>query len=422
MDINVSPVFWKNANSVADVVVNQGGTRSGKTYSLLQNLIYRYALGIQLGAPVMDRKRKIDVVRKTRAENKDGPYEDFLKILESHNLYRPSFHNKTELSYNIGKATFQFIGMDQARKKKGMSRDICYINEADGLTQEDYVELSIRTSERMFIDFNPSEEFWFHTDIQDSPDFMKIDSKKYNPEDNPPAMNSHGEVRPKQTYEFIKSTYLDNYDFLPAAQIRTIENLINVDDYYYKVYVLGELAALKGKVYPEFEIIEPIEFESVFGETFYGVDFGFHDPTVLIHGKYIDGKLYERQRYYESGKDDNDFVEFLLKERDAGRLNPNDPIYCDHLPASIRKMRNAGFDARRAKKDDKKDGIRFCQQLKRFVTSDSPKHIKELRQYKYKQLSDGTIVEEPVKHNDHCPDASRYGAYSHLRRIVDMLY
>jgi phage terminase large subunit len=381
-EYRVSPVFIANYNARARIVINQGGMRSGKTYSILQVLIIT-ALYLQKS----DRRLIIDIVRKTKAEMRDTVLKDFVDILQDWGLYDPKKHNKTHDEFLVNGCLFRFIGLDKAQKKRGAKRDILYINEANGITLEDWVQLSGRTSRKIYLDFNPSEYFW---------------------------LNEH--VIEKKKHDFIKSTYLDNYDFLPVEQIAEIESLIEIDDFYYKVYVLGELAVMKGKIYNGYQFIEPDHYDIIdYDEKIYGLDFGYENATALMEIKYAQEKVYERERYYQSHKTDDELIRWML-END---ISQTAEIYADPAyPASIRKLREAGFNVRKAKKDVT-DGIRFCQGLKRFICKSSDNYKKEISRYKFKQTSDGKILDgEVVKIDDHACDAMRYGEYTHLKKLI----
>jgi len=381
MDLQVSPVFYANAASNKRYVVNQGGMRSGKTYSILQNIIIKYIL--------KNKGLVIDIARKTQAELRDSVMRDFFKILESfEGGIRMPNQTKTGLQYRINGNTVSFIGIDKPQKKRGPQRDILFVNEANGITLDDWIQLAGRTSGQIYIDYNPSEYFWVNEQI------LEKDSSKF---------------------DLIRSTYLDNYDFLEQWQIDEIENLINIDEYYYRVYVLGELAIMKGKIYNNYKLIEPSEYDELFeDERIYGLDFGYEHATSLMEIKISAEQVYEREVYHETHKLDDDLVRWMLEHN----ISQTNPIYADHAyPASIRKLRDAGFNVHFAKKDVR-DGIRFCQALKRNICKSSTHYIKAINQYKFKQTADGLVIEEPVKINDDPLDSMRYAEFTHLRKKV----
>lgn len=379
LNLKVSPVFVANAQAKKKIVINQGGTRSGKTYSILQLiLVYCFA----------NKGKIIDVVRKTQAELWATALLDFIEILTNAGIYDERYHHKTKNEFFINGNTVRFIGMDKASKKKGQKRHVLYINEANGLTLEDWVQLSVRTMEKIYIDFNPSEYFW---------------------------LNEHILEKRVGQFDFIKSTYLDNYDYLTPENIAEIENLINIDDYYYKVYVLGELAQMKGKIYNNYKIITLDDYNSIdYDERIYGLDFGYDHYMSLVEVKLAREQVFERELFCFSKKTDDDLIKFM----DESNVSRIDTIYADPAaPSSIWKIQDAGFECRRAKKDVY-EGIRFCQQLRRSISSDSSNHIRQMNRYKWRQTQNGEILKEPVKIDDDCPDAMRYAEFTHLRKAA----
>lgn len=379
LDLKVSPVFLANQQAAKKIVINQGGTRSGKTYSILQ-LILVYCF--------TNKGKIIDIVRKTQVELWATALLDWIEILNNAGIYDPKFHHKTKNEFFINGNTVRFIGMDKAHKKKGQKRHLLYINEANGLTLEDWVQLSMRTMEKIYIDFNPSEYFWLNEQVLEK---------------------RVGE------YDFIKSTYLDNYDFLTEENIKEIESLIKIDDYYHKVYVLGELAQMKGKIYDNYKIISPYEYDDINeDEKIYGLDFGFDHPMALVEVKLYNEQVFEKEIYCKSKTTDEELIRFM----DETGISRTATIYSDPADASaIWKIQDAGFEARRAKKNVY-EGIRFCQQLRRNIHSESFNHIRQMNRYKWRQTASGEILKEPVKVDDDCPDATRYAEFTHLRKAA----
>jgi phage terminase large subunit len=361
-------------------IVNQGGSRSGKTYSILQ-VILIFCL--------THKGKIIDIVRKTHAELADTIVQDFLDILESLGLTNIVKRNKTKHVFKVNGNTIRFMGMDKAQKKRGSKRDILYINEANGLTLEDWVQLNIRATGQVFIDFNPSEYFWVNDQILE-----KINE----------AGNRHF---------LIKSTYLDNYDFLSAKQRRKIQELIDIDDFYYQVYTLGNLAVMKGKIYTRQILIDPDVYDTVdYDELYYGLDFGYEHSMCLMECKYAQEKHYERERYCKQYKQ----IEDLIAWMDENEINQMAPIYCDSAqPSMIRKLQDAGYNARKAKKDVV-DGIAWCKSFVPYICKSSTNYIRSRNKYKWRQRADGAIMEgEPVKIDDDPVDAERYAQYTHRK-------
>jgi len=187
--VKTGEVFARNANAKTKIVVNQGGTRSSKTYSILQLLIARAASGKYNG-------KVVSIVRKALPPLKRSVYRDFINILTDMELYDERNLNKTELTYDLNGCLFEFFSTDHPQKVRGAKRDILFCNEANEISLADWVQLIIRTSERAYLDYNPSDEYhWIY---------------------------DHVLTRDDVTY--IQSTYKDNPE-LSAEQIKEIENL-----------------------------------------------------------------------------------------------------------------------------------------------------------------------------------------------------
>lgn len=384
MELKLSPVFLANARANTKYVVNEGGTRSGKTYSILQTLILKHAL--------TKKGQIIDIVRKTQRELHDTVIFDFVEILTTWGWYNERNHNKSRNIYTLNGNVFRFIGIDRAGKKKGAKRHILYCNEANGLTIEDWVQLSIRVTDKVYLDYNPEEEFWVDEFV----------------------MPKGPEMVTK-----IHSTYLDNYEFLEKDQIEQIESLIGIDDFYYNVYTLGKRAIRKGKIYSNIKRITQAQYDDVFEDVkFYGIDFGYEHYTVVVEIKWAGEQTYEKPIYYERHKTDNDLIEFLIKYG----IDPDNSMYPDPaMSGSVRKLRDQGYNCRDVNKDVK-DGIRFVQALKRNIVTDGPcgiQYWEENDKYKFKQTPDGRIIEEPVKIKDDGPDAGRYALYNELKQYYN---
>lgn len=388
--IDTSPVFAVNQHHFLDpeisIIVNQGGTRSGKTYSILQVLLL-YCL--------RERGKIIDIFRKTHAELSETVVKDFDDIIQEWDLGDLVKSKKNPYIYKINGNIIRFMGIDKAQKRRGSKRNILYINEANGLTVEDWVQLTIRVAEKIILDFNPSEYFWVNELILEKPN---------------KGANRH---------VLIKSTYLDNYDYLPAKQIERIEALIEIDDFYYQVYVLGNLAIMKGKIYAFTQMIEDEEYDVLdYDDIFYGVDFGYEHYAAVVEVKYSQEKYYEKQIFYASQTQIEDMIDKL---KELG-ISETAPMYCDHsYPASIAKLAEAGYNTYKAKKDVY-DGILYMQtevNKKLFVTKSSTQLINNRNKYKWRQTAAGVVLEgQPVKIDDDLQDAERYAIYTHRKRVA----
>lgn len=372
-ELQVSDLFYRNKNTDKRIVVNQGGSRSGKTYSLLQCLIVQ----------ALEAKGKIySIVRKTLPALKATAIRDFIEILNAMEIYDERNHNKSDHIYTLNGNEFEFFSLDQPQKVRGRKRDILFINEANELHLEDWRQLILRTTERAYLDYNPSDEHhWIYDD-----------------------------VLTREDCEFIKSTYLDN-PFLPEETIKEIERLKEVDENFWRVYGLGERGISQELVYTHW--VETKDVKE--GENYcYGIDFGYNNPTSIVKVTSSDGCFYAEEILYQSGLTTNDLIQRIKQ------LCPNvrKEFFADSAePKTIEEMHRAGINVKAADKGVN-EGIDKVKSSKLFVSSNSTNLIKELRNYKWKVDKNGKKLDEPVKFNDHACDAMRYAIYNFAKSNI----
>lgn len=375
-ELGVSPVFYANYNARKKIVVNQGGTRSGKTYSILQ-LIILYWCKKNTGLT-------ISVVRKTLNSIRTTCLKDFKEILESIGEWDDEAFSKSNLTYKYRGNTIEFIGMDNASKKRGAKRDILYINEANELAYEDWVQLIMRTTTKCYIDYNPSDEYHWIYD----------------------------KVIPRDDCEFIRSTYLDNFDFLPSEIIKEIERFKDTDEDYWKIYGLGETASASNTIYSKWNFCKKediLKAISSGGVIRYGLDFGFNHPTSLVRVVELENDIYIEDLIYQSGLTTAD----LIKKMRECNLLPDDEIFADCArPDTIEEINRTGlFNVKSADKAVK-DGIMYVKSKVIHVESGSVGTLKEIKAYRWKILHTGVNTDEPVKLYDDAMDAIRYAVYT----------
>ena len=371
LNANASVVFWKNFEASTKIVVNQGSSRSGKTYSILQLLILVKAFE--------EHDAVFTIVRKTLPSLKGSAMRDFYEILRNYDLFDEKFQNKTENTYLLNGNLFEFVSLDQPQKKRGAKRTYLFINEANELTLEDWVQLSIRTEKQIFIDYNPSmEEHWIY-DL----------------------------VIPRPDCTFIQSTYLDNMQFLPAEVVKEIEQLKNVDENYWRIYGLGLPGQIKGLILTNWQQVE--EFPADCKWVVYGMDFGFtNDPTTLIKVGMKGGELWLDELIYSRGLTNQDIAQSL---RSLG-LKWTDEIIADNQPKCIFEIRKEGFNIQATfkGKDSILAGIDILQRYRLNVTKRSINLIRELKNYKWKEDQAGKATNEPIDKFNDAIDAARYAA------------
>ena len=197
----------------------------------------------------------------------------------------------------------------------------------------------------------------------------------------------------------VSSTYKDN-PFLSPDYIAQLEGLINQSENYYRIYALGEWSILENIIYPEYQLVD--EMPAEFHEERYGVDFGFENPTVILHCGIIENRLYVDELLYETHLTNSDLIDKL-------KHMPRLDIYADSAePQRIEELCRAGLRCYPAIKDVQL-GIDMVKRYKICLTKRSVSTIKEIRQYQRKKDKEGKILEEPVKFLDHSVDALRYG-------------
>lgn len=368
LKIKTSNVFERNYNAPTKIVVNQGGTRSGKTYSLCQLLIVK---------AFENTGKRFSIVRKSLPSLKLSVMKDFFEILGNLDLYNEAHHNKSDHTYTLNGNTFEFISLDQPQKKRGTKRHFLFCNEANELTWEDFFQLIIRTEEKIYIDYNPSDT---HHWIYDK-------------------------VLSREDCTFIKSTYLDN-PFLADELVNEIERLKHTDEEYWKIYGLGERGFSKSIIFNKVQIVGTIPEDAK--EIAIGLDFGYtNDPTALIEVYEHEGALIFNELIYERGLTNQDIAKSL---HNFG-IDRRRSIYGDSAePKSIEEIYRLGFNIKPASKgkDSINIGIDLLKRYELKVTSKSTNLINEFNSYKWQEDKNGYLLNKPIDNYNHAIDAIRY--------------
>ena len=375
LKIKTNIVYDHLLNSDKKIVVEQGGTRSGKTYNIILWIIFEYCTN--------NRNKVITVCRKSFPSLRATVLRDFMSILESHNLYSEKFHNKSNSEYYLFGNLVEFISLDQPQKIRGRKRDLLFINEGNELFWEDWQQLVFRTQDRIVIDFNPSDEYHWIYD----------------------------KVLPRDDCAFFKTTYLDN-PFVEESIRKEIELLKDTDEQYWQIYGLGERAASRSTVFRYAEVSHiPEDAELVA----YGMDFGFsNDPSTLVSVYTKDINLYVKEHLYRTAMTTTDIHKFLLSEK-----LENKPIYADSAePRLIEELRRMGhniFPSLKGK-DSVNAGIDLLKRYKINILSTSSNAISEFRNYKWREDKTGALLNTPVDDHNHIIDPCRYATYSILSK------
>jgi phage terminase large subunit len=373
--IQTNVVYKHLLNSKKKIIVEQGGTRSGKTFNILLYLIFNYCL--------RQSNKTITIARKTFPSVRATVMRDFINILKEHNFYREELHNKSSSEYILNNNLVEFISVDQPQKIRGRKRDLLFINEANELEYEDWQQLIFRTTDKIVLDYNPSDEYhWIY-------------DKVLNRED----------------VEFYKTTYNDN-PFLNKSIVKEIERLKDTDEQYWQIYGLGEKGISKATIFNYFEITHiPYEAELVS----YGADAGYtNDPSTLVSVYKKDYNIYIQEHLYRTMMTTKDISDHF-KTLPIGR----NPIYFDAAePRLIDELRRMGHNVQPSLKgrDSINAGIDLLKRFKIHITTDSHNAIQEFRNYKWTEDRNGKLTNKPVDKNNHIIDAVRYATYSILSR------
>tara|TARA_R110000803_G_scaffold21548_3_gene54230 strand:- start:1448 stop:2605 length:1158 start_codon:yes stop_codon:yes gene_type:complete len=362
--------YYHAKESKQKIQVHQGGSRSGKTYSLLTHIVELCYHNEGAGAVVT-------ICRKTFPALRASVMRDFFEILEREELYNPALHNKSDSTYRLYGNLIEFISVDSSEKVRGRKRDLLFINECNELSREDWRQLILRTTGRVYLDFNPSDEFhWIYDDVIGRDDA-----------------------------DFFQTTYKDN-PYLEQAVINEIERFKDVDENFWKVYGLGERGVNRSAVLTHWKQVKQIPPEYTLLN--YGLDFGYtNDPSCIV-AVYSDGNGFCLDEICYSTGLSNDQI---CKIMQAAGIESSDIIIADCAePKSIDYIHGQNFNVHPCRKgaDSIRAGIDYLRSHPLMVTERSVNGIKELRNYKYKEDKNGRILNSPVDLFNHFIDASRY--------------
>jgi phage terminase large subunit len=374
MIYNLTNVYERNANALLTptkrIAINQGGTSSSKTFSILQLLVN-----------IAQKRTKdllISVVSESLPHLKRGCIKDFKTIMG--NDFEDKRWHVSDSFYQFNKAKIEFFGADDASKLRGGRRDILYINEVNNISKHSYDELDIRTRRFTFLDYNPVAEFW-------AMDMINL------PE-----------------VEYIHSTYFDAKHVLPKSIIEKIELKRDRDPNWWRVYGEGLTGSLDGLIYPNFKIIEnypeQVKYERL------GLDFGFtNDPTALIKCGVIGGELYLDELIYQTNLTNQDTCK-LFRQLNVSKSSTIIADCAD--PKSIEEIHREDYFIQPCVKgpDSIIAGINKIKEYTINVTKRSVNLIKELRNYQWKiDKLTGKPSNIPIDSFNHALDAVRYAVW-----------
>lgn len=349
----------------------QGGTSASKTISVL---IWLISLAQQDKKPTLT-----SVVSESFPHLKRGAIRDFLMIMEDRGYFNPDLWNKTDYTYTFETGSkIEFFSADQPGKVRGPRRDRLFINECNNITYESFDQLEVRTKEFIYLDYNPTNEFWLFEHI----------------------------LGKRDDIEYIILTYRDNEALSPEI-VRSIEQRKN-NPSWWRVYGEGQLGEVEGRIYTGWEIIDSIPHEARLER--YGLDFGWHpDPAVVVAVYYYNGGYILDEVGYRLEWSNREIAETL-------KNLPRALVVADSAePKSIAEIKMYGVNVIPTPKgaDSVRHSIKIVQDQKISVTKNSVNLIKEYRNYLWDTDKDGHILPgQPTPGNDHAMDAMRYAMMS----------
>jgi phage terminase large subunit len=358
--------------------VIQGGTSAGKTFGILPILIDR---------AIKEPNLEISIVSESVPHLRRGCLKDFLKIMELTHRFNSEHFNKTHLKYTFSNGSYiEFFSVDDDSKLRGARRNILYINEANNVTYEAYLQLSIRTNKDIYIDYNPTHRFWAHNEI------LKEDDS-----------------------ELIILTYKDN-EALDESIVKQLED--NRDkgktssywSNWWNVYGEGKIGTLEGVIFDEWTEIDKIPDDAKL--ICYGMDFGFtNDPSSLVGLYKYNDEIIVDEVFYRKGLLNSEISNILKSEGIVGE------IFADSSePKSISELKRYGHNVKGVTKgkDSIMFGINILQQNPLLVTKRSVNLKDELTKYNWKKDREGNTLNVPIDSHNHAIDAMRYGAMMKL--------
>lgn len=378
--------FYQTVNSDKRIIVHQGGSRSGKTYAICQYLIYL----------LTTRKKKliITIARKTLPALKGSVFRDFMEIAENVGISYFAEINKADLTFKYKNHLVEFISLDNEMKVRGRKRTHCFLNEANEFYLEDFNQLSLRTTERMILDFNPSDVLhWIYSDICTRDDC--------------------------DTYI---TTFEDNA-FLDPEIKKEILRMKEKDADRWRVYGLGERATFKeGQIFDNWQWVDYKKFlDKEHCEVAYGLDFGFsNDPTTIVEVRRKNDRLYVHELLFRKGLTNQDIFEEIKKLGLQEEI-----IICDSAePKSIEELRRLGAYCKPSQKGKGSvlNGIQVIKEYEVFASKQSKNLLQEYQYYIWDSNRDGKSINK-IKQNgmDHLMDALRYAVTTGLSRARDFV-
>jgi phage terminase large subunit len=375
LKVDTTITFQNAWDSKAKIQLHQGSARSGKSFALLQYLIVKAISETQL----------ISVVRKTFPALRTSAIRDFKDIMRGMDLWDDNRWMATEHTYTFDNdSVIEFFSTDSAEKLKGLRRNILWIDEANELNSEQFMQLAIRTTGQIILSYNPSfsPKHWIIKELSVRDDV--------------------------QTYI---TTYRDN-PYLPEEQVRFIEKYRETNPRYWQTYGLGQFAVNEKQIY-DFEVVDEFDFDTAEFVCF-GLDIGYvSDPTALVAIWKSGDKIIVNEHIYQKGLITQQIIDILKENVDS-----RDIIIVDSSePRLIDEIKKGGFPLARGVKKGKDSiqwGIDLVKKYRIVVPKSNTNLIEELYSYEWVDDGNGGVTNVPVDANNHLLDAMRYGVMEQM--------
>jgi phage terminase large subunit len=305
--------------------------------------------------------------------------KDFLTILKAHNYYKEARWNKSDKVYTFETGSqIEFFSADQPDKVRGPRRDRLFMNEVNNLPYETFDQLEVRTKELIFLDWNPTTEFWYYD---------KLEGKR-------------------DDVDHVIVTYKDNEALAPAI-VRSIEQRKH-NKSWWRVYGLGLLGEIESRIYTGWQIVDEVPGEARLEK--YGLDFGYtNDPTAIVAVYYHNNGYILDEITFQKGLSNKEIADiFKTQGRALVVADSAEPKSIDEIKSYgikiIPSVKGAGSVLQ---------GIQYVQGLKISITKQSVNLIKEYRNYIWMTDKNGKIINEPDHQYSHSMDAIRYALALH---------
>lgn len=362
--IQTTKVFEDLLETNKRICVFQGSSRASKTYNILIYWVYRL---------LQEDNKVLSVVRKTLPALKGSVLRDLKEILIKFGVYDSNKWHSVDGYYELGSNIIEWFSVDDETKLRGRKRDYLFVNEATEVTHDEYIQLVLRTSDRIVLDLNPSLwKSWIY-DLEGQQDVF---------------------------YTIV--TYKDN-PFLEQSLIDEIEKLKTRDQNLWRVFGEGQKGIPTRVVFNHQQYYSELpQSAKLLG---YGIDIGYNDPNTLVR-IYKDGdSIYCEELLYLRNTTISDFI---YKIKDLNLNYTDDFIVDSAAPQAIQEMVRAGINAKPVKKDTILSGIDQIKRSNFFVNENSKNLINELNSYVWKSDKNGNNLDEPEDKNNHMIDAIRY--------------